>query len=261
MLNRSGVKAELGPLDVQYRNGLNDYYTGHYTSAIATFDKILALAPSYQQAAVFKTNAVKARDQYGDVSTSSGLKTILYVVGGVGGAIVLIAAVVAILVIRRRKNRQPPGPAGAPPVFAGPAEGPPPISGPMPVFNPAGPPYAWPGSQSPTSSVEQIGPPQVGAADHPPVTAPPATAPVTFDSSTERADRAGGDRHTLTDQGTKIEQLKNARGAAGFRCADRSGVRGREAQNPRRALLAGWWVLVVHTRLWLPPTASQALDQ
>ncbi len=208
LLNRSGVKAELGPLDVQYRNGLNDYYTGHYTSAIATFDKILALAPSYQQAAVFKTNAVKARDQYGDVSTSSGLKTILYVVGGVGGAIVLIAAVVAILVIRRRSNRQPPGPAGAPPVFAGPAEGPPPISGPMPVFNPAGPPYAWPGSQSPTSSVEQIGPPQVGAADHPPVTAPPATAPVTFDSSTERADRAGGDRHTLTDQGTKIEQLK-----------------------------------------------------
>jgi len=224
LLNRNGIKAQLGPLDVQFRNGLNDYYAGHYTSAIATFDKILALAPSYQQAAVFKTNAAKARAQYGDMSTSSGSKTILYVVGGLGGALLVIAAVVATMMIRRRGNRQRTQPAGAPPVFTGPTQGPPPTSGPlpvfnpagardttsgpMPVFNPAGPPTAWPGSQSPTSSVEQTGPPRVGAADHPPVTAPTATAPVTLDSSTERADPAGGNGQTLTNEGAKLEQLK-----------------------------------------------------
>ena len=68
LLNRNGIKAELGPLDVQYRSGLDDYYAGHYTSAISTFDKILALSPTYQQAAEFKANATKARAQFGDVS-------------------------------------------------------------------------------------------------------------------------------------------------------------------------------------------------
>jgi serine protease Do len=224
LLNRNGVKAQLGPLDLQFRNGLNDYYAGHYTSAIATFDKILALAPSYQQAAVFKTNAARARDQYGDVATSSGSKTILYVVGGLGGALLVIAAVVATMMIRRRGNRPLTQPAGAPPVFTGPTYGPPPTSGPlpvfnpagppdatsgpMPVFNPAGPPTAWSGSQSPTASVEQTGPPRVGAEDHPPVTAPTVTAPATFDSSTERADRAGGNGQTTTSEGAKLEQLK-----------------------------------------------------
>ncbi|MBV9351273.1 MAG: zinc-ribbon domain-containing protein [Mycobacterium sp.] len=64
----------------------------------------------------------------------------------------------------------------------------------MPVFNPQGRPYAGPGSQSPASSVEQTGPPLVGAADHP---------PATFDSSTERADRAGGNGQTLTEDTSK----------------------------------------------------------
>jgi len=221
LLNRNGVKAQLGSLDVQFRNGLNDYYAGHYTSAIATFDKILALAPSYQQAAVFKTNATKARAQYGDVSTSSGSKTILYVVGGLGVALLVIAAVIATMLIRRRGNRQRTQPAGG---FTGPTQypttdsgplpvynpansGPLPVynpagppdatSGPMPVYNPAGPPTAWPGPQSPTSSVEQTGPP---------VTAPTATAPVTFGSSTEPADRAGG--NWRTNEGGKLEQIK-----------------------------------------------------
>lgn len=203
LLNRSGVKAGLGPLDVQFRKGLNDYYAGHYTSAIATFDKILALAPSYQEAAVFKTSATKARDQFGDVSTSSGWTTILYVVLGVG-AVVLAAAVLAIVLIRRRKNRQYRGPAGAPTVFTSPTQGPAPTSGPIQVFTPAGPP-ALAGSQWPAPSVGQPvpGPPQLGDADY-----PPATTPATIDSTSEPADLGGGDGKTRTDEGTKIEHLK-----------------------------------------------------
>ncbi len=203
LLNRNGVKAQLGPLDVQFRSGLDDYYAGHYTSAIATFDKILAVAPSYQQAAVLKTNAAKARDQFGDVSTSSGWTTILYVVLGVG-AVVLAAAVLAIVLIRRRRNRPYSVSAGAPPFPTGSNQGLPYTSGPIPVFNPAGPP-ALTGSQWPAPSVEQPvpGPPQLGDADY-----PPATAPVTIDSTSERADLAGGDGKTRTDEGTKIEHLK-----------------------------------------------------
>lgn len=203
LLNRNGVKAQLGPLDVQFRKGLDDYYAGHYTSAIATFDKILSLAPNYQQAAVFKTNAAKARDQYGDVSTSSGLQTILYIVGGV----VLVAAVIAVLIVlmRRRSNRRRPGFIGTPPVYGGPNGGPPPISGPIPVTNPAGPPDYWHSSSPSAPSADQTGPMQVEAADNP-TTGPTATAPGAFGTGTERV---GGGVKTPTDEGAKIDQLKS----------------------------------------------------
>ncbi len=203
LLNRNGVKAQLGPLDVQFRNGLNDYYAGHYTTAIATFDKILALAPNYQQAAVFKTNAAKARDQYGDVKTSSGMNMIFYVVGGV----VLAAAVVAILLMlmRRRSNRQRPAFAGAPPGFVGPNGGPAHTSGPMPVVNAPRPHDAWTGPQQAAPPGEQTGPMQFGGTDHPSATAPAATAPAAFDASTERV----GGGHAPTDEATKIEQIKS----------------------------------------------------
>ena len=207
LLNRSGVKAGLGPLDVQFRKGLNDYYAGHYTSAIATFDKVLALAPSYQQAAIFKANATKARDQFGDVSTSAPLKTIIFYI--VGGVVVLAAAmVVTIMLVRRRNKRQYGGPDGAPTVFTSPTQGPAPTSGPIPVSTNAASPSGWPASPSPAPSVGQPGPTLGGVADHPRVTGPGATAPTAYDSSTERAAHAGGDGQTPTDEGTKIEQLK-----------------------------------------------------
>lgn len=196
LINRAGIKAQLGPLDVSFRSGLNDYYAGHYTSAIATFDKILSLAPTYQQAAIFKTNAAKARDQFGDVSTSSGLTKILYVV--VGCALVVIAAVVAIMLLRRRSNRQQPESASTPTVYTSPTGGFAPNSGPMPVFNPAGtpngPPNGWPGSaMAPGPSVEPTPTKQVETAGH-----PPASVPVMVDSSTQRADTTG-DGQTLTE--------------------------------------------------------------
>jgi hypothetical protein len=179
LLNRSGVKAGLGPLDVQFRKGLNDYYAGHYTSAIATFDKILTLAPNYQQAAVFKTNATKARDQFGDVRTSSPLKTILYVVGGV---VVLAVAVATAVLILRRRNRQYRGPAGTPTPFTGTVQGPEPTSGPIPMSANAGPPSAWPGSPP----IQQAGPSQTGP--YPSATGLAAEPPI--------------------DEGARIDQLK-----------------------------------------------------
>ncbi|MFZ1161590.1 trypsin-like peptidase domain-containing protein [Mycobacterium sp.] len=113
LLTRNGTKAELGPLDVQFRSGLTDYYAGHYTSAIATFDKILALSRNYGQAAVFKTNATKAQAQFGDVPTSSGFSALWFVLGGV--ALVAVAAAVMVLLLRRRGLK----PAGAAAYFPG----------------------------------------------------------------------------------------------------------------------------------------------
>jgi serine protease Do len=184
LLNRNGIKAELGPLDVQYRSGLDDYYAGHYTSAIATFDKILALSPTYQQAAEFKANATKAREQFGDVSTSSGSHTLWYVLGAV---VLLVAAVAAILLLRRRRGPASAGPGGAPPFPYNPSQGSPPAWSPT-VYQPAGTPAPPNSPPSVPPGTPQAVPTQPDAADQPRPTAPVA----------DPADSAGGVASTFT---------------------------------------------------------------
>jgi serine protease Do len=176
LLNRNGIKAELGPLDVQYRSGLDDYYAGHYTSAIATFDKILALSPTYHQAADFKANAIKSRAQFGDVSTSSGSHTLWYVLGAV---VLVVAAVAATLLLRRRRGPATAGPGGAPSFPYNPSRGSPPAWSPT-VYQPAATPAAL---DSP-----QAVPTQPDAADQPRLTAP----------VTDPADSADGVGSTFT---------------------------------------------------------------
>lgn len=73
LLNRNGVRNELGPNDVIYRQGLADYFSGHYTSAIKNFDKLLAVSPNQPQALQHRTLAVKARDQFGSRGAPRGL--------------------------------------------------------------------------------------------------------------------------------------------------------------------------------------------
>ncbi len=112
LLNRNGVHNQLGPNDVTYRQGLADYFSGHYTRAIANFDKLLAVSPNQPQALQYKTLAVKARDQVGD----HGLDVLLWVLIGIAGLLVL-AAVAAVLLLRRRGRRrqtEPPGPIPGP---------------------------------------------------------------------------------------------------------------------------------------------------
>ena len=61
ILAGKGVKATLGPADVSYRKGLDEYYTGHYTNAIKDFDQTLSMSPDYPGLADLKTNAVNLR--------------------------------------------------------------------------------------------------------------------------------------------------------------------------------------------------------
>ena len=79
LLSRNGVHNELGADDKAFRAALDDYYAGHYTAAIAGFDKLLQVAPQHAQATQFRTLAAKARDRFGDTpvapapAPSSGL--------------------------------------------------------------------------------------------------------------------------------------------------------------------------------------------
>lgn len=104
LLNRSGVHNQLGPNDLTYRQGLTDYFSGHYTSAIADFDKLLAVSPNQAQALQYKILAAKARDQFGDVSRVPWLWIFL------GIAILVVLAAIStvwwLLRRRRRSNHQ-----------------------------------------------------------------------------------------------------------------------------------------------------------
>lgn len=67
LLSRNGIRNELGPDDKALRAALDAYYAGHYTDAIAGFDKLLQVAPQHAQAMQYRTLAAKARDRFGDV--------------------------------------------------------------------------------------------------------------------------------------------------------------------------------------------------
>jgi S1-C subfamily serine protease len=109
LLGRNNVRAEPGPYDVLYRAGLQDYYAGRFTDAINKFDQVLAVAPDYVYAEEYKTNAARAKAQFGDAGPPAWLWWVI-----AGGAVLLLAAgLVTWLLIRRRRRRAAP-PSGGP---------------------------------------------------------------------------------------------------------------------------------------------------
>jgi serine protease Do len=55
VLAGKGVKPTLGPADVYYRKGLDQYYSGRYSDAIKNFDQALSISPDYPGLADFRT--------------------------------------------------------------------------------------------------------------------------------------------------------------------------------------------------------------
>jgi S1-C subfamily serine protease len=117
LLSRNGVRNELGPNDILYRDGLAAYYGGRYTESIADFDELLQIAPQHAQAVQFRAAAAKAKQQFGDAvpapAPSSDLlfglsPLVLWIVLGAGAAALLI--VPALIVVRRRRQESLPGP-------------------------------------------------------------------------------------------------------------------------------------------------------
>ncbi|MGO9386260.1 MAG: trypsin-like peptidase domain-containing protein [Mycobacterium sp.] len=101
ILASKGVKATLGPADVSYRKGLNNYYSGHYSDAIDDFDQTLSMSPDYPGLVDLRTSAVNLRQQYGDASVFSGANLAWYTVGGVG-LVLAAAAALTFMVVRSR---------------------------------------------------------------------------------------------------------------------------------------------------------------
>jgi hypothetical protein len=106
LLTDAEVENALGPVDRDFRAGLDAYYAGRYTESIESFDSVLAIIPSHVQAHDFRGRAQTLRaaegggpapaDSLGDkirswIRPKSGL------IVGVG---VLLA--IAVFLIRRR---------------------------------------------------------------------------------------------------------------------------------------------------------------
>jgi hypothetical protein len=164
-LAQNAVQNTLGPLDVLYREGLDAYYSGHYTDAINKFDAVLAMVPSHQQAQEFKQLATQRRAVEGDAGTAGG-GTLLFLIL-IGVAIVVVVAVILLVVFLARRNRKPTFPTPMSPVIYAP------VTPALPAA-PAYPPY---GAAAPVAIAPPMSAPPVSA---PPMSAPPVAAPPTI---------------------------------------------------------------------------------
>jgi len=124
MLKRNGVTPALAPVDGAFRSGLDNYYAGKYTAAIADFDHALALSPNYPQAAAYKTRAAQDRDKYGDWGQpTSSINLRWYLIGGGAAVVVLVIAMIVLVVRRRRRRRADSSDVGAPAPVVPPSPG------------------------------------------------------------------------------------------------------------------------------------------
>lgn len=143
VMTDKGVPNRIGSLNSTYREGLNAYFDGDRSEAIAKFDEVLAVVPNHELAQQFKTKALQLPKE------SSGFPIWLLILIVVG-ALVLLGAVLAVLLRRRRQ---------AVPAAAGPAAGSAPAAAP-----------AQPAAPSPAAARAAVSPP-------PPAPELPAPAP------------------------------------------------------------------------------------
>ena len=110
MMARNGVRSEAGPVDVAYRGGLDDYYSGQYSDATDEFQRVLDLQPDNRMASEYRVKALAAYNQFGDKG-SLGLVGWLLVGGG---ALVVVGALITVLLVRRSRKRRAAQAAPAP---------------------------------------------------------------------------------------------------------------------------------------------------
>ena len=160
VLARNGVTNELGRIDTIYRQGLEKFYAGRFTPAIADFDRVLDLDPAHQQAQEYRQEAAKERADGGEVGDSK------FPIVPVGiGAVVLLGVAGGAFAMKGRKKPQgelPPAGATAGPAYQSPAQPSPSHDAPQPA-------------PAPATSYETSQPTAASSAAAPPVVPPPAS--------------------------------------------------------------------------------------
>lgn len=177
MMAQNGVANALGPIDENYRAGLDAYYAGDYATAVTEFDEVLAVSPTHDQAQEMKIEATKllqaqpsapptapptgaqgGQDGQGKVADEGGFPVVVVVII----AIAVLGGIAAFVLFTRRK-KGPGAPAQVQPLQAVGAPAPGAEAARSVGFQPS-PPAAAPNAAAPSP------PPPAGQA-------PPAAAP------------------------------------------------------------------------------------
>jgi Trypsin-like peptidase domain len=199
VLGAAGVHNALGDADRLYRGGLDAYFAGRYTTAIADLDKVSQTVPTNHVASVYRQNAMD-RQQIEGKQSGGGTGWVWILVAAVGGAVLAAGAVLVAMRVRARRRRwwreesgwerrytSPPAPPVAPaagvpwtplgPVSAPPTSAPPSYASSLPVSSP-------PVSSPPVSSPPVSSPP----VSSPPVAWPPVSPSVAPSAAPDEPD-------------------------------------------------------------------------
>jgi hypothetical protein len=74
LLAQNGVANQLGPIDETYRAGVDAYFAGDYQTALDSFEQVLALSPTHQQAEEYRQKAATQLAQNPQPSVSEGVE-------------------------------------------------------------------------------------------------------------------------------------------------------------------------------------------
>jgi S1-C subfamily serine protease len=137
-LTRNNINNALGVADSSYRAGLDAYFAGHYSVAIADFRQVLDRVPSHQMAQEYLARALEKPAENGGGGLPVGL------LAGGGGLVLVLVGLGVIVIVRRR--RQTPSPAS--PITGGAAGG--------GTVSPAVPVPPWPPAEDVPEGAEAV---------------------------------------------------------------------------------------------------------
>lgn len=100
-IKQAGASNEEGLIDRRYREGLDFYWKGQYTAAIAKFEEVRRLFPQHSETERLIRDSQQAIAEGKEVSSFGGLSMI--VIGG--GLLVLVLGVGLVLVLALRKKK------------------------------------------------------------------------------------------------------------------------------------------------------------
>ncbi len=109
LMTEAKVDGKLGPVDRDFRDGLDAYYEGRYTDSIEKFDAVLAVIPSHIQAHDYRDRAQAKREAEGGGprADNSVIESVRSWMDGRNGALVGLGVLAAIVVFLIRRKGHP----------------------------------------------------------------------------------------------------------------------------------------------------------